>query len=93
MFVVTLIRSLKPLAVISLLFAPRNCDSSSFHGNFLWLYLLISDSFILSIAFQKTQSPPKEDSSIIISPSRKHLTGEPSEIPVMGVVLYTLDNS
>ena len=54
--------------------------------------LLVANWFILSIAFQKIQSPPKQDSSEIISPSRKHLTGEPSEILIVGMLLYSLDN-
>ena len=55
-------------------------------------YLLVANSFILSVAFQKIQSPPKHDSSVIIYPSRKHLTGEPSEILMVGILLYSLDN-
>lgn len=58
MCVVTLVNSLKLLAMISLLFALRNCDSNYFH-NFLWLLLLISDWFSLPRSLSKNSVPSK----------------------------------
>lgn len=93
MFVVILINSLKLLAVIFLLFALRNCDSRSFHGNFLRLLLDFWMALAPYSSFKKLLVSSKSGQlhTFYFLLFWKLLTGERTEIPVMGIVLSSLE--